>query len=192
MTLSQARREEHFWARVIRGGPDECWIWTGAKLTHTKHRVKYGKLIVSGKYVLAHRYSWKLAHGYLADDVKVRHNCDNPPCVNPHHLLLGTQADNIRDAVARGRMAGGERHGSVTHPERVARGARHGWALHPERCLRGEDHGQAKLTWDDVRNIRTEYGGGALQRDLAQKFGVSQGLVSLIVINKIWKTLQQE
>jgi hypothetical protein len=93
---SSARSQALFWLQVkkTRG----CWLWTG-----TRHRQGYGLLTVGGRPLKAHRASFMLANGHMLTDMRVLHTCDNPPCVNPAHLRLGTQADNVADMVAKGR-----------------------------------------------------------------------------------------
>lgn len=90
---------ERLWAKVDR--TESCWIWTGG--TNIKG---YGCIGLGergrGK-ALAHRVSWELAFGPIPDGLWVLHHCDNPPCVRPDHLWLGTAADNNRDMVAKGR-----------------------------------------------------------------------------------------
>ncbi len=105
-----------FWAKVDKAGPipshcperGPCWLWTGAKT-----RYGYGKLL---RYSAVHRLSWEIHNGAIAAGLDVCHHCDNPPCVNPVHLFLGTRADNMTDCVAKGRHRG-------------PRGQTHPWAL---------------------------------------------------------------
>lgn len=94
---------ERFWGKVDKAGPDECWLWDGARKTSG-----YG-LIVSGgprktsKSLRAHRVSYELHHGSIPAGMVVRHSCDKPACVNPRHLIVGSLKDNTQDAIERGR-----------------------------------------------------------------------------------------
>lgn len=90
--------EERFWSKVDRRGPDECWPWTACY-----SRNGYGWFGVNGKGWVATRMAWFLTHGSPPDGF-VCHRCDNPQCVNPAHLFVGSHTDNMRDAVAKGRM----------------------------------------------------------------------------------------
>ena len=85
-----------FWAKVCK--TNGCWTWTASKNPHG-----YGQIRLSGKLTLAHRVSWTIHNGVIPEGLFVLHICDNPPCVRPDHLFLGTQKDNIRDAVAKKR-----------------------------------------------------------------------------------------
>lgn len=97
-----ARQHIHFWKFVDKRGADECWEWQGA----SKHErgFRYGRFFVAKqKAVGAHRYAFMLANGPIPDGLHVLHICDNPPCVNPAHLRLGTQRDNMQDRKQKGR-----------------------------------------------------------------------------------------
>lgn len=89
-----------FWTHVDKSG--DCWIWTGAR-----YALGYGAFGPKGTGAMgAHRYSWILAHGEIPAGMKVLHKCDVRCCVNPDHLFLGTQKDNIADMMAKGRRRG--------------------------------------------------------------------------------------
>lgn len=89
--------EKLFWKKVDKSG--ECWEWTGCK-----DRNGYGWKCFMNKKLYAHRVSWELAHGReIPEGLVVAHHCDNPACVNPDHLFLGTQGDNVRDCWRKGR-----------------------------------------------------------------------------------------
>ena len=96
--------EARFWSKVDKRGPFECWPWLASTLRHG-----HGDFSVNGKRVLAHRFSWSLVNGPIPVGEKIHdccilHSCDNPPCVNPSHLRLGNQADNVRDRDTRNRF----------------------------------------------------------------------------------------
>ena len=91
---------ERFWEKVKRRGPKACWPWVGGRFADG-----YGALSVNGKPRRAPRVSYELHKGRIPDGLHVRHTCDNPICVNPSHLLLGTAAENAADKVARGRQS---------------------------------------------------------------------------------------
>lgn len=98
--------EERFWSKVDKSG--DCWVWTGEKRGHD---AKYGSVHIGetsdGKRVreYAHRVSYRLANGSFDNKLHVCHHCDNPPCVRPDHLFLGTHTDNMRDMMMKERRS---------------------------------------------------------------------------------------
>lgn len=92
--------EERFWAAVDTTG--DCWLWTASKAGNG-----YGKIMVNGRRIGSHRLSYILHYGEIPEGLHVLHTCDNPLCVKPAHLFLGTHADNMRDASQKGRLPGG-------------------------------------------------------------------------------------
>ena len=106
--------EERFWPKVDQsGGLFGCWEWTGAKAGWG-----YGQIKINGKHAGAHRVIYEWMHGPIPKGLCVLHHCDNPPCVNPAHLWLGTHADNALDSCAKGRRAKGESHSSAKLTEK--------------------------------------------------------------------------
>jgi len=89
---------KRFWEKVAAGDPDECWEWQGSR-----HPFGYGTINVQRRPVTAHRIAYQFAHGDVPAGLYVLHHCDNPPCVNPAHLFLGTAKDNTEDMMAKGR-----------------------------------------------------------------------------------------
>lgn len=159
---------DRLWPKVQK--TENCWLWTGAK-----HRNGYGVIGLGGKRAgigRVHRVVFEMTHGPIPDGYHVCHHCDVRHCVRPEHLFLGSRQDNMDDAVAKRRMASGDRHGMRTHPERRSR---------------GEAHGMAKLDASAVIAIRKRYtAGGVSQSALAAEFGVQQMSISRIVRNVCW------
>ena len=90
--------EQRFWPKVEKGSPAECWLWKGAV-----NNQGYGQILFNGKVCLASRVSWVMHIGPVPDGLFVLHHCDTPACINPGHLFLGTQTDNMADMAAKGR-----------------------------------------------------------------------------------------
>jgi hypothetical protein len=118
----------------------------------------YARIRVNGLNVQAHRYSWEIHNGAIPDDRWVLHKCDVRNCVNPAHLFLGTRQANVDDMMAKGR----------------------------HMPLVGEKNGQARLTSEDVKEIRRLHATGVAQRALARQFGVNRAMIYLIVRRKKW------
>lgn len=152
-----------FWPKVDRRGPEECWPWT-ASCRHGGH----GQLAHDGSTIGAHRASWIIHFGPIPAGLCVCHRCDNPPCVNPAHLFLGTQLDNIADMVAKGR-------GFV--PTALT--------------LCGADHPSSKITESTVSEIRRRRHAGETVRSVAAAVGLSPAQVSRIANGHRWAHVPQ-
>lgn len=150
----RADTEFRFW-RFVEKHDDGCWLWRGCTESASGYGMLYDGRV--GRARRAHVIMWELANGEsVPKGMVVRHSCDNPPCVRPEHLLIGTHADNVRDSIDRGRIA------------------------------RGEARNSGHLTGEMVLAIRQEYAAGARQKDLAERYGVGQQTISLIVRRKTW------
>lgn len=136
-------------------GESGCWVWTGPKFTHGG----YGRVNINRKAHRAHRLSWETVNGPVPSGMVVMHKCDRPACINPDHLAIGTQFENMRDMYAKGRG----------RPGYVA----------------GEKVGTAKLRAEQARDIRTRR---MSSRQFAKFYGVSQRAVISIWRGKTWKT----
>ena len=147
--------EQRFWAKVAKAGPNECWLWTAYRSAFGHGQFRVSK--VPNRKDNAARIAYALSFGPIPDGMVIRHKCDNPPCVNPAHLEIGTHADNVADRVKRGRSA------------------------------IGSGNGRAKLTEKTADCIRVGYQIGNTKAQLAREYGVSQRTVADIVNGKKWK-----
>jgi DNA-binding XRE family transcriptional regulator len=137
-----------FWAKVQKS--EGCWLWQGARIPGG-----YGVMRFQKKQQLTHRIVWQLTQGVIPKGSCVCHKCDNPPCVNPDHLFLGSHKDNMNDMHRKGRAGD------------------HEWWKRP-----GRKHHRAVLTLEQASEIRKLYSDtDATQRDLASRFGVSQSAI---------------
>ena len=140
-----------FWENVDKSG--DCWNWTGSLYTTGYGRMPIGTSIHTG----AHRWSYEHHKGEIPDGMHVCHHCDNQRCVNPDHLWLGTNKDNIEDCVSK------------------------------DRHTRGERSKQAKLTDEIVIQLRKRHKSGASYLSLARQYGVSPNTIRRAVIRDGWK-----
>lgn len=168
-TMNAATASARFFAKVdASAGIDGCWLWTGYH-----DRAGYGVVGVNGRTQLAHRVAWVLFDGDHLGNLCVLHKCDNRECVNPAHLFVGTQQDNIADMV---------------HKQRHTRGNRHIWSRNLNRA-KGERNGRAKLTVSKVIQIREEATCGIPLTELGRKFNVSATTIKGIVMRKTWRSI---
>lgn len=154
-------RSERFWKNVQTG--EGCWLWLGRTTDYGYGIFTWAHNDPRG----AHRAAWELEVGPIPEGLNVCHHCDNPPCVRPNHpdhLFLGTQGDNVRDCVVKGRS-------NFQRP--------HTWA-------KGESHYAAKLTQCDADEIRRRFDNGERKTDLARAFGVSWGAIQFVVKGVTW------
>lgn len=147
-----------------------CRLWVAAFVP----AMGYGVMFYQGRQQYAHRVAWQLAKGPIPSGLFVLHRCDTPACVNVDHLFLGTTRDNVLDMMAKGRARMGPPSGD-RNPMRLHKG-----------LLAGARNGSAKLTAEQVEEIRAAYAGGAKQVVLARLFGVNQPHISRIVRGDAW------
>jgi hypothetical protein len=141
---------DRFWKHVDK---NICWIWTRAR-----SQAGYGILTINYEVLYAHRLSWEFVNGDIPDGMVIMHNCDNPACVNPEHLQLGTQKDNLQDM----------------------------WKKNRGSC--GENHICAKITNEDVYKIRRLSENENLTRkEIGNMFGLSRQAVTDIIYRRTWK-----
>jgi len=156
--------KDRFWRKVDKEGPTHpilkthCWIWTGARIESN-----YGIFTDDSKNsTLVHRYSFELHKEKIPIGMCICHHCDNPPCVNPSHLFIGTRKDNNKDRDNKNRQV----------------------------VRKGEQFTHAKLNNQIVQEIRSRYSPGCLKNGanaMSREYGVSTTLIKYVIRKKIWK-----
>jgi hypothetical protein len=139
---------------------DACLEWVGIRTRNGYGRISVGKGDLR-RQVLVHRLAYGLAYGEVPEGLLVCHKCDNRPCFRPSHLFLGTYGDNTRDCIAKGRRL----------------------------VLSGVSHGMAKLSEDQVREIRALHAGGLAYAAIGNKFSITKSTVGRIIQGIRWKLL---
>ncbi|MDE2098337.1 MAG: hypothetical protein KGL39_13875 [Patescibacteria group bacterium] len=167
MTSGIQNDAQTFWNRVKKGSDVECWDWLGWK-SYGKRGGGYGRVDIFGfSGLYAHRVAYCLANpGRITLDKQdgqlVLHTCDNQACCNPKHLYVGDHAQNMRDKVARGRQ--------------------HKWGS-------GENSPRAKLTREQVIDMRQKHQSGMTVRQLAPLYGMSESGIKQVVYRKYYKDI---
>ena len=160
--MALADHLDRFMGYVMPEPMSGCWLWTGAQSSSG-----YGHLTVEGRSVKAHRFSYEVHNGPISDvagqDCRgacVIHSCDNPLCVNPRHLRVGSHVENMRDKADRGRV--------VSNP------------------LLGDKHQNSKLTSEKVRRLRTMAANGLGPVSIGRALGVSHAAISSVLTGRTW------
>jgi hypothetical protein len=144
---------ERFWAKVNK--TETCWLWTAMT-----NKFGYGKIGAGGDFgsmLYAHRVSWEMHNGPVPEGLCVLHRCDNPSCVNPDHLFIGTHADNVADKERKGR--GGKQ---------------------------GVHNSQAKLDPDKVRQVRDRLASGESYATVGSAYGVTPSTIQAVAEGRTW------
>lgn len=142
---------------------EKCWFWTGFKNKNGYGYFSIPTGVQGGISAKAHRVSFELFKGPIPKGLYVCHKCDNPSCVNPDHLFVGTNQENIQDSINKNR--------------------------HKVPSLAGENHGRAILKAADIEKIRALAETGLSQREMGIKFNISRSHIGAIINKKYWKTL---
>lgn len=153
--------EERFWEKVNKKSDEECWEWEGSCRSDGYGQINRGKRCLGMES--AHRASWMIHFGEIPDKLHILHKCDNKLCVNPKHLFLGTNEDNMKDKVKKNLQ------------------------------MKGENVHSSKLTVEDVIEIRKTYRPwkrGYTAPELAKKFGVSDGAIRCVISRRNWSWLE--
>jgi len=147
---------DRIWEKIDKSSG--CWLWKAGK-----NQNGYGLIRANGKERLAHRLAWELTNGPIPKGMCICHKCDNPACINPNHLFLGTQKDNIKDMDGKGRRG--------------------------TNGVYGERVNTTKLTNNAVLEIRALHKNGHSCQCLSERFGVSHTQIWRIVSGHQWKSI---
>ena len=146
---------DRFWSKVdVDLNNNSCWEWTAYR-----NKDGYGILTINKKRFRANRVAYMIERGDIPEGMHVCHRCDNPPCVSPNHLFLGTRSDNMQDMLSKGR-------GNKT---------------------RGSEHANAKLTETDIPVIRERLANNEKDSDIAKDYGIKPRAISYIKNGRTWK-----
>jgi len=154
MNISEDVKKRFFDKVEIPEDTSKCWIWTGSI-----GGCRYGGFLFNGKVDLAHRVSWMIHNGKIPDGMCVCHHCDNTKCVNPEHLFVGTQIDNIKDMCQKNR----------------------------QRSLSGESNPQAKMTDLIVKEIKELYKIGMKTCEISVLLNINRSTIENIKYGRRWK-----
>lgn len=156
LSVQEARRR--FWSRVDKSGTNGCWLWLGCTCGSTSI---YGTHGYQGKTYKAHRLAYELTHGPIPNGMLACHRCDNKLCVNPDHIFLGTQKDNISDMYRKGRNR--------------------------NVSLRGEENHRSKYTTNQAVDVKTLRLNGTSMKQISELTGVSEPAVNSICQGRVWR-----
>lgn len=149
---------QRFWNRVDVRGPNECWVWLGSVCGS---KSIYGNVAYHGRLQKSHRVAYELMHGLIPKGMCACHHCDNRLCCNPSHIFIGTQKDNVRDMMQKGR----DGHG----------------------VLRGEESPVSKYTSRQAMQVKRLRLKGVSQKQIAVRTGVSKTAVGAICQGRVWR-----
>lgn len=154
----KAKSVPRFWAKVDKRGPDECWEWKASKFYNGYGHFYF--IRANGKSdQLSHHYAWELHFGEIPRGYHVLHRCDNPGCVNPKHLFLGTHQDNMKDMDKKGRR----------------------------KNIRGISCPWSKLKETDILEIRNIYATQPIaMKEIAKRYNVTEPTIHSIIHGKTW------
>lgn len=186
--------QERFWSKVIK--TETCWLWNGSIFDKNKQDNPYGAFWYKGQNRAAHRVAFEFQNGPIPDGLFVCHICDIGLCVRGDHLFTGTNKDNMKDMVNKGRSCAGDKNAARKYPEKYC-GANHWTKRFPEKIKRGFkmtntknfkrglDNSATKLTEEIVKKIRQD-ASYKTQKEQAREYGVSTTAIGYIIKRINW------